>query len=199
MASIIKVDTIQDQDGNNIINENSNTITIGKSGDTVQVASGASFTGVTNTPAFEAHLSADQSVSDGVLTKAEVDTVVLDTDNCFDTSTHRFTPTVAGRYFVYAKVCMSGSADASVRDIQTRIYKNGTSYANTDFRYDNNDIARGSPVCIAIIQMNGTTDYLEMFGYINTISGSPSFLSDVAGTVSEQKSTSFGAYKLIGI
>jgi len=45
MASIIKVDTIQDQDGNNIINENANTITIGKSGDTVQVASGAEFVG----------------------------------------------------------------------------------------------------------------------------------------------------------
>ena len=45
MASIIKVDTIQDQDGNNIINESANTITIGKSGDTVQVASGAEFVG----------------------------------------------------------------------------------------------------------------------------------------------------------
>jgi hypothetical protein len=43
MSSIIKVDTIQDQDGNNIINENANTITIGKSGDTVQVAAGADF------------------------------------------------------------------------------------------------------------------------------------------------------------
>jgi hypothetical protein len=32
MTSIIKVDTIQDQDGNNIINENANTITIGASG-----------------------------------------------------------------------------------------------------------------------------------------------------------------------
>jgi hypothetical protein len=45
MTSIIKVDTIQDQDGNNIINENANTITIGKSGDTVTVAAGASFVG----------------------------------------------------------------------------------------------------------------------------------------------------------
>src|SRR5210317_867166 len=45
MASIIKVDTIQDQDGNNIINENAGTITIGKSGDTVQVAAGASLEG----------------------------------------------------------------------------------------------------------------------------------------------------------
>jgi len=45
MASILKVDTIQDQDGNNIINESAGTITIGKSGDTVQVASGAEFVG----------------------------------------------------------------------------------------------------------------------------------------------------------
>ena len=45
MSSIIKVNTVQDVDGNNIINENSNTITIGKSGDTVQVASGATLLG----------------------------------------------------------------------------------------------------------------------------------------------------------
>ena len=37
MSSILKVDTIQDQDGNNIINENANTVTVGKSGDTVNI------------------------------------------------------------------------------------------------------------------------------------------------------------------
>ena len=41
MASIIKVDTIQDQDGNNIISEVANTITIGASGDTITIPSGA--------------------------------------------------------------------------------------------------------------------------------------------------------------
>ena len=43
MSSIIKVDTVQDQDGNNIINENANTITIGASGDTITIPSGATF------------------------------------------------------------------------------------------------------------------------------------------------------------
>ena len=37
MTSILKADTIQDTDGNNIINENSNTITIGASGDTTNI------------------------------------------------------------------------------------------------------------------------------------------------------------------
>jgi hypothetical protein len=43
MASILKVDTIQDQSGNNIINESADTITIGASGDTITVPSGATF------------------------------------------------------------------------------------------------------------------------------------------------------------
>ena len=37
MTSILKAETIQDTDGNNIINENSNTITIGASGDTTNI------------------------------------------------------------------------------------------------------------------------------------------------------------------
>ena len=41
MTAILKVDTIQDTSGNNIINESSNTITIGASGDTINLASGA--------------------------------------------------------------------------------------------------------------------------------------------------------------
>jgi hypothetical protein len=45
MTSTIKVNNIQNQCGANIINENSNTITIGASGDTVALASGASQTG----------------------------------------------------------------------------------------------------------------------------------------------------------
>jgi hypothetical protein len=41
MTSILKVDTIQDQSGNNIINENADTITIGASGDTITIPAGA--------------------------------------------------------------------------------------------------------------------------------------------------------------
>ena len=53
MTSTIKVDNIQDQDGNNIINENANTITIGASGDTVTLASGASQSGFGKTGAVD--------------------------------------------------------------------------------------------------------------------------------------------------
>lgn len=43
MSSIIKVDTIQNQSGANIISESANTITLGASGDTITVPSGATF------------------------------------------------------------------------------------------------------------------------------------------------------------
>jgi len=44
MTAILKVDTIQDTAGNNIINESSDTITIGASGDTISIPSGATIT-----------------------------------------------------------------------------------------------------------------------------------------------------------
>ena len=43
MSSIIKVDTIQNQSGANIISESSNPITVGASGDTIIVPSGTTF------------------------------------------------------------------------------------------------------------------------------------------------------------
>ena len=44
MSSIIKVDTIQNQSGANIISESANTITVGASGDTLIIPSGATIT-----------------------------------------------------------------------------------------------------------------------------------------------------------
>ena len=48
MSSILKVDTIQDQAGNNIISEAANVITIGASGDTITVPAGATVSGFTS-------------------------------------------------------------------------------------------------------------------------------------------------------
>ena len=64
MTSILKVDTIQDADGNNIINESGNTITIGASGDTTNIVgtlqnNGSSVGGLTMADQFR--LTADQS------------------------------------------------------------------------------------------------------------------------------------------
>jgi hypothetical protein len=71
MSSILKVDTIQDQDGNNIINESANTITIGASGDTITIPSGATFasTGIDDNATSTA-ITIDSSGSVGIGTSS---------------------------------------------------------------------------------------------------------------------------------
>ncbi|BCV03559.1 MAG: hypothetical protein CM15mV69_430 [Caudoviricetes sp.] len=104
MTSIIKVDTIQDTSGNNIINENSNTITIGASGDTKKFIGTLNKDGsaVANTPAFIAYNSANQSIANTTYTTYQYNTEILDTDNGFNTSTYTYTVPSAGRYNIGA-------------------------------------------------------------------------------------------------
>jgi hypothetical protein len=52
MTSILKVDTIQDTAGNNIINESGDTITIGASGDTITIPSGATISNLGTASGF---------------------------------------------------------------------------------------------------------------------------------------------------
>jgi hypothetical protein len=52
MTSILKVDTIQDQSGNNIINESGDTITIGASGDTITIPAGATLSNLGTASGF---------------------------------------------------------------------------------------------------------------------------------------------------
>jgi hypothetical protein len=69
MASILKVDTIQDQSGNNIINESADTITIGASGDTVNVAAGATNNlGITEADAWYLTTTFEASSIDDITT-----------------------------------------------------------------------------------------------------------------------------------
>ena len=66
---------------------------------------GSGVTLLSNTPAFEAYLSATQTVSDATATKVQFDTEVFDTDSTYDNATnYRFTvpSDKAGKYFIYA-------------------------------------------------------------------------------------------------
>ena len=87
MTSILKADTIQDTDGNNIINENSNTITIGASGDTTNIVgtlqNNGSAVGGTNTPAFMVKKNGSQSIANTTVTKITTWTEIYDTDSAF--------------------------------------------------------------------------------------------------------------------
>ena len=143
-----------------------------------------------NYPAFEAHLSANQDIADAANVKFNANTKVYDTDNCYDNSTnYRFTPTVAGKYLVYADLRISNSTASQLYQAYTYIYKNGSNYASSEHDpQDTRSTTQNLPIQ-AVVDMNGSSDYVEIFGFINVGSGTPKF---EAGT----KSSRFGAYRI---
>jgi hypothetical protein len=178
MAGIIKVNQYQDFNGNTLFTSDGN---------------GNLTTQNLMYPAFEAYLSSDQTVNTAQNTKAEIDTKLFDTDNCYDNITnYRFTPNVAGKYFVYVRLTFQSSIATDLRDGELRLFKNGSEYSTTDWRFAANDIQTAGATLNTTVDMNGTTDYLEVYGYNNCISGTPTY---GAGSISEKR-TLFGAYRI---
>ena len=195
MTSILKADTIQDTDGNNIINENSNTITIGASGDTTNVIGTLQNDGVavTMTPAFAAFLNADQTVSDATDTVAAINEEIFDSDSAYDTSTYRFTPQVAGKYFLYAAAQLQSNTVSTFNLGQLYIRKNGTKIAHlwNDARNNANGYSKGVYLA-TVMTANGSSDYFDVMGYVDATSGTTFF-----GGSSTEHRTVFGGYRII--
>lgn len=145
--------------------------------------------GGNNTPAFEAYLSSNQTFSDATYTKVNFNTEIYDTNNNYDNSTnYRFTPTTAGKYLVYSTLVMfaGGSTYAGLN-----IYKNGSLYKENDADYDNGTESRNVISTSTVIDFNGSSDYVEIFGYLDITSGTPTFNGDA------YKGCNFGAFKII--
>ena len=114
-----------------------------------------------NMPAFFAYLTADQSITSTTYTKIAYDAKVFDTNNNFASS--RFTPTVAGYYQIAGGFDNSDTTAGVVRTVLT-IYKNGSQFIHlSDFQTSACLTINGS----ALVYCNGSTDYIEMYGFIN--------------------------------
>jgi hypothetical protein len=124
--------------------------------------------GSTSGPAFSAYRSTtNQSFSAATYTKIQFNAENFDTANNFDSSTnYRFTPTTAGYYQINMNVLMSSTAGTNVF-MDILIYKNGTSYAASEFT--NNSGGYNGGALSSVIYFNGSTDYIE--GYIWQNSG----------------------------
>jgi hypothetical protein len=198
MASILKVDTIQDQSGNNIINENADTITIGASGDTITVPTGASLTvpngGLSgqNYPAFEAKLSSSQTVgTNGAYNKILFNDEIFDTDGYYDNTTnYRFTPLVAGKYFVHVSVRAGETNASALQETAPQIRLNGANGPYVAyFDLIANPGKAMTPSFQTILDMNGTTDYIEAYCFYESTAffGTETFSSS---------GTFFGAFRI---
>jgi fibronectin-binding autotransporter adhesin len=110
-------------------------------------------------PSFSANNgSSTQTVTAATWTKMTLGTESFDTNNNFASS--RYTPTVAGKYILTGTVtCPNGTTACDAA-----IYKNGASVA----RGSQDSITGGGGAISSVsvvVDMNGTTDYVELWGY----------------------------------
>jgi hypothetical protein len=188
------IDTISGSTNLTLGGTNATDITI-PSGVTITNNGTQSGFGGTMTPAFFAYSSAVQAVSDNTYTKVQINTEEYDTNNCYDNTTnYRFTPTVAGKYFFYGTINLNADPDGVVSTAGIAFYKNGSALygGTTDVR---NQTSTSEQISIsASFDMNGSTDYVELYGRIDVVSGTPRFLTAYQG---DNRDTYFGAYKII--
>ena len=149
--------------------------------------------GGANTPYFEAYLNSNQSISSATYTKVQFNTETYDTASDYDNSSnYRYTPTTAGKYYVYTRVQVDALSASHLKSSAVEIRKNGSTYFKNFNSQADNQAQEMNLSAHGIVTMNGSSDYLEVFGYVQDESGSPRFQS-----TSSYPYTIFGAFKII--
>ena len=143
--------------------------------------------GGANTPMFSAYLGSNQNLANNTLTKVAFNVEKFDPQSTYDNSSnYRWTPAVAGNYFIFASVRYT-NASTYIPTIQVRV--NGTNIhwvsgtkAASGAQYMN--VTIGTAITL------DDNDYVEIFAQ-----------QDSGGTVAlhgvSDSSTTFQAFKLI--
>ena len=197
--SKLETNTIDTLSGTNTLqvgDGNVATINLGKSGDTINIPSGATITnsgtangfGGANTPSFSATMSGGQTIPNNTFTKIAFDTEDFDVGSCYDTSNYRFVVPSgeAGKYVISVRSAVDGIDDNENVDIA--LYLNGSVVANTYYV----DYSPGTNRNI-FVQTNkafnlSVGDYIEAFLYHN----------EGDARSAENTRSLFYGYKLIG-
>ncbi len=194
--SKVQVDTIDTRSGTSTMqigSTNTSTINIGVSGDTVNIPSGVTIAnagtatgfGGDNTPFFRAYLSSDQSIGDSVRTTIIFNAESFDASSAYDTSNGRFTPQTAGYYYISAQ--LKSDTATNFEGLKVYLRKNGTELLEGNSFNDAYNSVFGS----TIIQLNGSSDYVDVAGNQNS-GGSINLDGD-----SDGKKNFFQAFRLI--
>lgn len=147
---------------------------------------------LSNTPAFSIRTSANQTLSDLILTKVQFDTKEFDTDNAFDSTTnYRFTvPTgKAGIYLFNSMARIDSEGTGNLGRSQLFIYQNG-SVIKRAYPYYADGFIRSDSIQISALLNLDVGDYIEMYAYIDAI-------DNTGGVINSNQYTFFSGHKLI--
>lgn len=168
----------------------SSTLTIGDSNtSTIALKSGATLTNFPdNTPAFSAERSGDQTISNTTRTTILFNNEFYDSSSAYDTSTGKFTPQVAGKYFVNANVQLNTNTNSNLSYAFIEMYKNSSII--TEDVHDNRANYGRKITCdvTAIVDMNGSSDFILIQAFIAEVSSSSATVRDMS---------TFQAFKII--
>jgi hypothetical protein len=189
--STLKVDTILKRTG-------TGTITVGQSGDTITIPSGATLNsagtntleGIANTPAFLAQKpNSSQSISQDSTTKVTFTDEIYDSDGTYDTSNSRFTPGVAGKYCISAQVGFENMSDAKY--VQVYLYVNGSELNSRSMGLNVNgaDTTQDLFFNFTYTVNASATDYYEIYARQN---------NGNSRDTTKQQQVYFQAYRILG-
>ena len=144
------------------------------------------------TPAFQAVRTSSQNFTDQSEVKAQFDVETFDTASAYDNSSnYRFTPQTAGKYYVYTRCQIDCQAASNLKNAAASIYKNGSTHLQSEMNEADNQAQNLNVSVHGIVDMNGSSDYLEVYVYANDESGNPRLKG------SSFTESLFGAYKII--
>jgi len=176
------IDTISGTSTLQVGSTNTSTITLGVSGDTINVPSGVTINnngtqtgfGGVNTPAFSAERSSAQSISAGTRTTILFNNEFYDSSSAYDTSTGKFTPQTAGKYFVISNVILQSGSNSNFSFGFAELYKNSSVITESVFDDRGDENSRSHTAApSAIVDMNGSSDFILIQAYIAVNSGTP--------------------------
>jgi hypothetical protein len=155
---------------------------------------------IQNTPAFMANLAQTQSIPHATATKVAFASEVFDTDSAYDAGTnYRFTPGVAGKYFLYARLGFSehNTSSGSITDqaeISCRIYKNGGGIAHTGNHSSVSSIQGAISVNTHVIADLDADDYVEVFASVDNNNN-----DNAANLLANLAYNEFGGFRIAGL
>lgn len=137
-------------------------VTYNATNDEFELAAAAGGGTDTTTSAFKAYRNTTQSITAVTHTKVQLNTENYDYDGTFDSTTnYRHTPTTAGKYLYFGTVLFLTPTDGA--QLIPEPYKNGAVVSQTTISASGT--AAHAINYIALIEMNGTTDYVELYVY----------------------------------
>jgi hypothetical protein len=135
---------------------------------------------IQNTPAFCAYIGSDQtSVSDNTATLVSFNAELFDSDSTYTNtaSNYKFTPAIAGKYFISAFVQIDSATANVINEAQMFIYKNGSAVSQANFDDDNNNGDRVT-LSSSLALVCDDNDYIQVYAQANVNSGTVNFKQD---------------------